>query len=252
MIPKILHQIWSGMDIIPEARAVILARNTKYANENGFSHFFWRLLPDGGLLLRNDGNIPNYSIMADFNILQNETFHLILADTKLHPVCKDILRFAILQKYGGFYADLDLEIFDIPEYLFQLDYVCGYEHPRNVVCTAFLGAPEDSPVHKSVIDFIVSAYDKMKREDSYPKNMWEVLDFIGPDMLTKILKNFPNIKPFPINTFFPFPQPIPGLRPFTRHDFAGSKKGGWVFEKCEKRECEKCEQRVNCNIVKEK
>jgi mannosyltransferase OCH1-like enzyme len=176
----------------------------------------------------------------------------MVSDPLLHPVMKsDILRFNVLYKFGGFYGDLDLVFLASLEKYRELEYVCGFERPRHVVCTAFLGAPPLSPVNKAVIDFILSMYEKMGAVNKYPKNLWDVLVFTGPDMLTDILKQFPSVKPFSPEVFYPWPAPTVDT-PFTMHYFAGAKKGGWTFDGCKEKECGACDDREVCNIVREK
>jgi mannosyltransferase OCH1-like enzyme len=249
-IPRTIHQIWGGADPIHERLAVYMAQNAAYCHDNEFKHVFWRLINNDELIVRE--GVDNYSIKNITELFDDARIPEMLADPNLHRVMKsDILRFNILYKYGGFYADLDLVILASLEKYLGLEYVCGFEKPRRVVCTAFLGAPVGSPVNKAVSDFILSAYEKMKAANQYPKNLWDVLKFTGPDMLTEILRGFPSVKPFSPEVFYPWPAPVIN-RPYTVHYFAGAKKGGWTFDGCKDKDCTTCNDRKNCNIIKEK
>jgi mannosyltransferase OCH1-like enzyme len=246
-IPAVVHQVWPGEDMIPERLASYMAQNVAYCNEAKYIHRFWKLKDDHTLLLKTG---ISYTVHDVFEIINDLRVLEMLTDQNLHLVMKsDILRFSILYEFGGFYADLDLAIVQNLDKYRHMDYVCGWEKPRPVVCTAFIGAVPRSPVNKAVIEFILTAHQKMKRENIYPKNLWDVLVFTGPDMLTDILKQFPEIVPFQPEVFFPLP--IPQIqRPFTVHHFAGAKAGGWAGEQCKGIECKDCKDKPNCNIVR--
>jgi mannosyltransferase OCH1-like enzyme len=250
MIPRTIHQVWSGNDTIPERLAIYMAQNSAYCIENGFEHNFWRLIDDNKILLRYRPD--QYALRKLSDVFEDDRIMEMVSDPKIHRVMKsDIIRFNLLYKFGGFYADLDLLVLASLEKYLDLDFVCGFEKPRPVVCTAFMASPAGLPINKAVSDFILSKYEQIKRENKYPRNLWDVLVFTGPDMLTDILKAFPEVKPFPPETFFPLPIPN-AVRPFTVHYFAGAKKGGWTFDGCADQECSTCKDRPKCNIVKEK
>jgi hypothetical protein len=247
----------------------MLAQTTKYCHDHGFEHWFWTLTDKGTIVLKI-GSLSLYETI-NFDDADPRIFKM-LADPKLHPVMKgDILRFYIDYLYGGFYADLDVVILNIQESFLSMHYVCGYERSRgnagreheeftfgpekrprqqDVVCTGFFGAPPKSEVNKAVIDFILTMYDDIVRTQRYPKNMWNVLDFTGPDMYIRILKQFSEVKPFPMEYFFPFPYPST-VSPFTIHYYAGTEPGGWTFDLCKNEDCPTCKERATCKISRE-
>ena len=249
-IPRIVHQIWMHTDPIPELQAICMAKNYAWCETHGYEHCFWQKDAQNGLVLKSltsgYGPIGLASITTDARVMQ------MLMDEKLHPVMKsDIMRFLILYEIGGFYADLDLEIISLKEDFLGIPYVCGIERPRMVICTAFIGSQPKHPANLAMVDFILSTYEKMAAADQYPKDIGDVLNFTGPDSYTKILKAFPDIVPFPPEVFYPLP-PYRLQESVTMHYFKGSKKGGWVFDKCNTRDCKACDQRQSCNIIKEK
>ena len=250
LIPRIVHQTWMGSDPVPELQAVCMAKCFSFCEANGYEHLFWQKKANNEIILKSMtsgyGPIGLSSLTLDTRVTD------MLTDEKLHPVMKaDIMRFVILYEIGGFYADLDIEIINIQEKFRQMEYVCGLELPRLVVCTAFIGSKPKNPANKAMIDFILSTYEKIVAGGQYPRNIWDVLNFTGPDAYTKILSNFSEVVPFNPEVFFPLP-PYRIQESVTMHYFNGSKKGGWVFDKCDKRECGTCEQKANCNIIKEK
>jgi hypothetical protein len=155
----------------------------------------------------------------------------------------------------------------------DLPYVCGYERKRNgagqrptfnphepripqpitredeCLCTAFFGAPAGSPINKEMVGFILSSWEAMKENDCYPKNMWDVID-TGVDPLVRIVRRYPNVKPFPMEVFFPWPIP-PAERSFSKHYYAGTNPGGWTFDQCKNEDCEKCHDKPTCKISRE-
>jgi mannosyltransferase OCH1-like enzyme len=249
-IPAAIHQVWAGDDMIPERLAVYMAKNVEYCKYHEYDHCFWRIINDEDIILKYPPN--HFDHLKIENVFEDVRVLEMIADPHLQRVMKsDIFRFNLLYKFGGFYADLDVLLLQSLEKYREMEYVCGYEKPRPVVCTALIGAPTESPINKAVIEFILAAHQKMKRENQYPKNLWEVLTFTGPDMLTDILKSFPSVTPFPFWEFYPWPAPEI-QRPFTIHYYAGSKPNGWAAQGCKEKKCSECIDKKVCNIVLEK
>jgi hypothetical protein len=272
MIPKTLIQIWPGTDNISEENAIRMANNVRVCNEYGYQHFLFRIDNDGYLIGKDDNGFHRYMFE---DIYENSLFAAMLRDPKIPLVMKgDILRFTAIYLNGGFYADLDLQLNYFDERWLEMPYVCGFEKIRpptagqvpefcpknpghrkinreqNPVCTAFFGAPARSPINKEMVEHILETYEKIVANNYYPKNMWHVID-ITVDPLARIIRKYPEVKPFPMEMFFPWPIPQRIDNPFTEHYYAGTQKDGWTFEQCKNEDCPKCEDRKQCVITRE-
>lgn len=254
MIPRHIIQIWIGQ-LMPERLAEMLAHTRKWCHEHDFAHSLWTLNDDREVICKHS-IFDNYVVS-----LLRDPVSIILKDKDLPDVVSaDILRFIVLKNHGGFYADIDLQIIDIPDDYLTINFVCGYERPRiglgkereTAVCTAFIGAAESSPVLKEMVNLIKFRYDELKRLGKKFEGMFDVLDFAGPDAFTKVLSNYQDIKPFPYETFYPWPIPSVELQ-YTCHYFVGSKKGGWTNDQCKNIQCKTCPDKISgkCNIVRE-
>ena len=108
----------------------------------------------------------------------------MLKQIKVAAWASDILRYVVLQKYGGLYLDTDIEaIHQVPEKLLDQPFtVC--EKPRtnitsyrscNIACTAVIAAPKGSKVMKetakSAISKSESTLEKKKALEKEGKQM---------------------------------------------------------------------------------
>jgi mannosyltransferase OCH1-like enzyme len=247
-IPKIIHQVWVG-DFFDEQLVIYASEVSLYCEINGYDYYFWNLNRSGDeLFVKHD---LSYGLCKISDLNKNNTVLEMIKDEKLPAVIKaDILRFMILERLGGFYVDVDMIILKPLEGFLQMEYVCGHEKWTNLVCTGFLGSPSGSLVNTEAICSIVHSYEKVKIENRYPENVDEVILFSGPAMFTELIKKFPYIEPFPVETFHACP--VPELKKqFTLHYFAGSKKGGWAGDGCKGKKCSICENRKECSIILE-
>lgn len=234
-----------------------MAATIKYCALQRIDYYFWMLTDTGKVALKRDFSFRIIDLLehgADPRIMK------MIADPKLKPVMKgDILRFFIVYALGGFYADEDMEIFNIQEVFYDLPYVCGYERERNgagrpglglenkPVCTGFFGAPPKSPINEAMVKNILDGYDKMVSTGKYPADMWDVIA-LTVDPLTRICRQL-GANPFPMEYFFPYPPPPPTeLPPFSIHYYAGTEPGGWSFDQCKYENCATCQERSTCKI----
>lgn len=275
MIPRQLFQIWPGCDLISEANAIRMAHNVRVCKEYGYNHVFIRFSEDGELIIRRNDSGYNRVGIGEFITYSDKLYIEMLRDPKIPHVMKgDILRFMTLLIYGGFYADLDMQLNYFDDAWLDMPYVCGFEAIRpkdsgqfpefnpaapgtgpinreqNPICTAFFGAPEESPINREMVEHILSMYEKIVRYNYYPQNMWHVID-ITLDPLARIVRKYTEVKPFPVETFFPWPIPQRSDSPFTDHYYVGTQAGGWTFEQCKNEDCPKCEDRKQCVITRD-
>ena len=270
-IHKILYQIWPGDDSIPEHQAVLMAKNALVCKQFGYDHAFVRIVDDHSIDVSYGDVLQN----IPFNhISKDPRFSQMLQDPKIPYVMKgDILRFTLIAAVGGFYADLDLEVRHFKDSWLSLPYVCGFERNRDgagkrpqfnpwepgkvqpctredkVLCTGFFGAPIESPINREMSEFILHSYEGMAKNNCYPTNMWDVID-ITVDPLVRIIRKHPEVKPFPMEVFFPWPIPNP-VKSFTQHYYAGTQPGGWTFDQCKNEDCSQCSNKPLCRISRE-
>ena len=203
IIPKKIHRIWLGNKSFPQD-AWRFVEEQKQLNQP-YIHKLWL----GSTVKEHLG----------FFLPGSRT---MLQDDSLNPVVKsDILRYEILRLFGGFYADTDLEIFHNLDQLTNLPFVCADEGMGNVG-TAFLGSIPYHPVCRAMLDAIWSNYQK----DGPPKTAHQQMYFGGPNLFTKVLKQYPNVVPLPRAYFYQTSDPAV---PATIHYFAGCMtKEGWT------------------------
>jgi hypothetical protein len=101
-----------------------------------------------------------------------------------------------------------------------------------------------------MIEHILSMYEAAARKNQYPKSMWHVIDFTV-DKLVKIIRNHPEVTPFPKEYFFDWPTPPYPRMPFTAHYYAGTQPGGWTFDQCKNEDCATCKDISTCKISRD-
>lgn len=171
MIPKIIHQVWEGATeaIMPE-RLQMLSESWKEKNPD-WDYHLWNQAEMEHL-------VDNY--FPDFK----KTYHNFE-----HSVQRwDAIRYMILYKYGGFYADLDTECLEPLDGLL-VDKVCcfGEEPAENsaaflldrIVGNAIMASIPGHVVFLSILEAIENSLGKYKAHI--------VLNTTGPFMLTRLL-----------------------------------------------------------------
>jgi mannosyltransferase OCH1-like enzyme len=90
----------------------------------------------------------------------------------VHPAqISDILRILLIQKLGGFYADIDTECFQCIEPLFKNDFICynyGYDSQKIIISFESWGA---IPNHRFVNKLMSDIESKIK--DPYIDKLWK-------------------------------------------------------------------------------
>ncbi len=180
-IPKIIHQIWIGPKKLP-------LKYKKWIDS-------WKLFnPDWDYIFWDNNRIRKLEIIDS----------IVYKKSKNYGFKSDLLRYEILRKYGGLYADTDFECLQkIPEFLLNYNFVSsvvfGWEPYLN---NAVILARPGSTIIEDLIKNI-----KSKKEI----NKMSVFDASGPYLLTKLYFNLSNnernqIMILPSNFFYPFPS----------------------------------------------
>ena len=182
--PKIIHQIWIGPKKLPK-------KYIKWMDS-------WQLLnPDWDYIFCDNNKIKELEI-TDLKIYK---------ESNNYGFKSDLLRYEILMKYGGLYADTDFECLQqLPEYLLNYEFVSSvvfsWEPTLN---NAIIFAKPGSKLLEELLNNIKSN-NKIKK-----MRVSDVFDASGPFLLTKLYFNLSNkernqIMILPSNLFYPFPS----------------------------------------------
>ena len=182
-IPKIIHQLWIGQKAAPTK----FMDTWREAHEPlGFKYMFWN----------------------EKNISQNIDLGPVLQ--KLNSIEEingkaDVIRWLILQKFGGIFVDADsICIHPFDEHILNgVDAFAGWEQERireGLAATGTMGFTPYHPIVNSAIEWIKRNPISTKQTR---KRAWFT---VGPGLLTRICQmyNWENIKIYPSHYFLPF------------------------------------------------
>jgi len=180
-IPKIIHQIWIGPKTLP-------LKYKKWMNS-------WQLLnPDWDYIFWDNDRIKELEI----------TDLIAYKKSKNFGFKSDLLRYEILNKYGGLYADTDFECLKkLPAYLLNYNFVCASVYDfKPIINNAIILAQPNSPLINDLLN-------KIKLNKKIHK--MHVFDASGPYLLTRLYfdlkdKEKDKIMILPSNYFYPFPH----------------------------------------------
>lgn len=185
MIPKIIHYIWIG--------------NNEYPSQ--FKHFInlWKeIYPDYNFLFWNNELVENSKIVSDDISKYYYSNYNIALKT-------DLIRFKILEKFGGIYIDVDNEpLKRMPdEFILKYDFFSAYQ-PNDEIAIGIMGAQVGEPlvteyINSSLINIENFIYDDIKKNE-----IWKMT---GPEYFTKFLQSHLNnlkYKFFESKYFYPY------------------------------------------------
>ena len=179
LIPKIIHQIWLGGEL---PNKYIPLQQTWLKQHPGWEYKLW-----------TDKEVEEFG-------LENK----ILYDaTKNFGEKSDIVRYEVLNKFGGLYVDCDFEClqpFDILHYYCDFYAGLGYGTNPIVLCGLF-GCTPHHPILKACIK-------TMKREQNAKENFVEILNRTSVFHFTKcFMANYTEKSvAFPVTFFYPLPD----------------------------------------------
>jgi len=182
LIPKKIHQIWLGGKEPPRRSLKWMESWQKYNRD--WEYKLW-----------DEKNIRELDI-KDFNVYSK----------KLNPGYRsDIIRYIILNKYGGLYVDTDFECMKkIPDNLLNYKFVAGLMFGNNpVIGNSILMSSSNCIILKKVLSYIKSV--------EYKNNINYIIKNSGPEIITrKYFSLFKDVKEtsliLPSNYFYPFPN----------------------------------------------
>ena len=176
-IPKIIHQIWLGSDV-PES--LISFMSSIQQTNPGYEYILW-----------TDASV------RDFEFKNKNLYY----SCKNYGQKSDILRYAILEKYGGIYLDTDFAGCRSFDELLNLDFFTGVSYDREP--TMFNGLIGSSPGNS----LIVKLNDIKEVRDS---DGMDVIKSTGPWYLTdKVFDNLNDLERLavlPLAYFYPYPN----------------------------------------------
>jgi mannosyltransferase OCH1-like enzyme len=221
MIPKIIHQVWVGPNVINPI--YFKFQSTWKINHPTWEFRFW-----------DDSNLST----LPFSLKTKEIINSPKNDILAAIVKSDLLRLEIIDLFGGLYADVDMESLKPFDSLFEANnFICGLESNRNIIGSALFACPPQNAIIKEIIQYI-----HISTKKGFPKSRKEYELISHPKIFTEIIKKY-GVSPFPQAYFYPiswyerrenFQRPCPDS--FTKHWNWGMLKNGWVkhYERLEK------------------
>ena len=152
----------------------------------------------------------------------------------------DVWRYAVLHRYGGIYADIDLTVKDNAPDLFSEDgLVCGTENSEHY-CNWLLSAPEGCSLVLHILDHLKGSLRKASPVTplSFAHNEHLVHTLTGPGAFTKAIRDWLTTHSVAAGEHLPSSgAKHPGLLVlpsvavrggFAQHHFIGGDQGGWL------------------------
>jgi inositol phosphorylceramide mannosyltransferase catalytic subunit len=176
-IPKILHQIWLGSDLAGQYKTLVKS--------------LLELHPSWEYRLWTDTDIP-------FDFPNRELF-----DRCANPGQKsDILRYAILERFGGIYLDMDFMAVRPMDPLCGIEFFAGVTYDKEPqLANGLIGCAPSHPLIKKIASF----EHGFKSSDGL-----DVMKSTGPDYFTKMFFSSSSLHcgavAFPNTFFYPFPN----------------------------------------------
>lgn len=187
VIPRIIHQIWIGSE--PPVEVLEYAETIRAANPE-FEYRLWR-----------DRDI------AEFRLYHDPAY--IAASNWGERA--DILRYHILNKYGGIYADIDfIGLRSFEQLVHGVDFVIGISNVLGAieVANGFIACTPGNHVMKEILKGIVPTSDNQRT------HLHTILR-TGPQYVTRVIcdlakSGYKKILPLPVSYIYPLPNTYHG------------------------------------------
>jgi mannosyltransferase OCH1-like enzyme len=179
-IPKIIHQIWLGKQM-PEFEKK-LSDQVKNNLDTSWQYILW-----------TEENIQDLQTFKNKNLFDA---------TPNRGQKSDLLRYAILNEFGGIYMDTDFLMVGAFNSLLDLDFFCGvsFDEKPNLF-NGLIGSSSNNPIIKELLnlDRPLQFHDAML-----------LMDSTGPFFLTRkflqLLSNCLDAVALPNSFFYPYPN----------------------------------------------
>lgn len=191
-VPRIIHQIWIGPDPVPELHEPWI--DGWRHHHPGWEHRLW-----------TEEDLPDDPIR-----------HEVLERLRAPVERADILRLEILFRYGGVYADTDLECLrPIEELLGDEELVCVCLKPGRVTNTFIAAAPGHPLLERALRELTpMDVYWSTSAKAS-------IKEAAGPPLLRRLVAEYPGVRLLEPPLFFPS-SPVERERAFGVHHTARS------------------------------
>lgn len=185
MIPKFIHHIWIGSKPFCSEYINYLSK--------------WRdIYPDYNFIFWDN------ELVEATGIANNDIKKYYYSDNNI-ALKADLLRFKILEKFGGIYIDVDTEpLKRMPDDILNYNFFSGYQ-PNNEIAIGIMG----SKVKEALVsDYLVSVLKNINNyiygEGRVSNEIWKIS---GPEFFTEYLHPYKNdlrYKFFDVKYFYPY------------------------------------------------
>ena len=198
-IPKIIHQIWSGIDE-PLPKHFSALGETWKENHPDWEYMFW-----------DEARINKF--IQDFYPQYRDAYKSF----KYNVQRWDVIRYLILEKIGGVYVDFDYECLSPLDDLLKDKNCCFASEPSEYVKffskeiyfnNALMASVSNHPFMKIIIETVFKEEDNGK---IYPNKMMEVLETTGPLFITSLYEQYDSKE-----SIYLFPEEM--VSPLTKND----------------------------------
>ena len=184
MIPKFIHHIWIGPKPFPSDYINFLTK--------------WRLLyPDYNFVFWNN------ELVESSNIITDDIKKYYYSDCNI-ALKADLLRFKILEKFGGIYIDTDTEpLKRMSDDILNYNFFSGYQ-PNNEIAIGIMGSRSQESLVSFYIDSVLENITKFTYNGKVSDEIWKIS---GPEFFTQFLNSYsnnPTYKFFEIQYFYPY------------------------------------------------
>lgn len=181
MIPKRLHQVWTGGPIPDQ----FLAWRRQWMElHRGWDMYLWREHTIDGLL-----HLPA-AVRAVYDQAD------AIAGAGAGQLRADIVRYQALAQWGGVYVDMDCEPLRPLDDLLDAPAFLGWEEPGRWAGNAVMGAERGHPL---LHDLLTGLPANVARQAGHRPNKMS-----GPQYLTPLLAAHPDVVVYPKDFFYPY------------------------------------------------
>ena len=176
-IPKVIHQIWSGIDEpLPEYFRAL--GDTWKENHSTWKYELW-----------------DEKRINEFNNEFYPQYWIAYRNFKYNIQRWDVIRYLILEKIGGLYVDFDYECISPLDDILRGKNCCFACEPKEhtkmfSIKKCFNNALMASVSNHPFMEIIVKAVFKEGNEKKYSNKMMEVLETTGPHLLTSLYEQY--------------------------------------------------------------
>lgn len=169
MIPKIIHFIWIGRNQISDESKLNIKKWT-------------HLYRDYDIVLWNDKMVDDLNLIPSY-------LHNIYYNTNLNTAFKaDILRYLIINKFGGLYFDVDFECLKkLPDIFLNFNFLGAIQN-NGEVAIGFFGSQPNVQILFETLESIPISVQFAKQNNFYSNS--NIYKITGPEFFNNICKKY--------------------------------------------------------------